>query len=377
MIMHQIISRRDAAVSKDFHLMKIDDTETGPGEICHSTELKASDQSSGLGSSRSGSERRWEIMFKGLVDYKEKHKTLKVSRGATCNGHSLYEWIRNNRKHYLNRLKGKTPALSFKRFDSLRSIGFDFDPTGVLGSNDAYDDKRWVAMFEGLSAYKERYGNFSVPVGYTCDGRSLLDWLRHQRCQHANALNGLRPALSKERTERLLSIGFDLDPTGQRRDARTEDERWNVMLKGLQDFYKRNGTFALPEGCLHDGRSLFSWARNQRRLFANYEKGIKPAISHARAERLRKIGFLQEKISVATPTRKEYTIKIKVAKPNRPVILKRRLTTRSKPLGRQSTPNGQSNSKMESVVPWALTIAMKSLSRYQNMSPKERRMITA
>lgn len=124
-----------------------------------------------------------------------------------------------------------------------------------------------------------------------------LSRVRQQRKQYSNTLEGLRPSLSSERTERLLSIGFDLDPTGRRQDKRTEQERWDAMFQGLVEYHKRHGTFVLPEGYFHDGRSLFSWAHNQRRLYSNYVNGHAPTLLPERVKRLRAVGFIDERCS--------------------------------------------------------------------------------
>jgi hypothetical protein len=233
----------------------------------------------------------WEAMFQGLVSFQRQHNSLAITRRDYVEGKSLYEWTRNQRKHYLNGLRGKTPVLSEVRMQRLQCIGFDLNPTGVLGQNDAVDDKRWAAMLKGLTEFKDRHGSFCVPRGHLVNGRSLHDWMRHQRTQFANSQRGLRPALSVDRRDRLESIGFDLDPTGRRQDNRSKEERWDVMFQGLVNFKQKFGTVTLPEACYHDGRSLFSWAHHQRRMYANRVNGVTPYLSEERLERLKSIGF--------------------------------------------------------------------------------------
>ena len=235
---------------------------------------------------------RWEGMLQGLLDYQRKYSSLSVPRDYRWNNKNLYEWCRNNRKHFLNGIRGKTPALLPRRIKRLQEIGFELDPTGAHGQNDAIDDKRWTAMFDGLVDFHQRYGSFAVPIGYMCDGRSLHDWLRHQRKQYSIMVDESRPALSAARIDRLLSIGFDLDPTGRRNDQRSDQERWEVMFQGLQEFRNRHGTFVIPEGTIHDNRNLSSWAHNQRRLYANYLRNQLPTLLPERVEKLQSIGFV-------------------------------------------------------------------------------------
>lgn len=233
---------------------------------------------------------RWETMLQGLIEYKKQYNCLSIPRGYRWNGRNLYEFCRNQRKHYLNGLRGKTPALLPKRIERLQSIGFELDPTGVHGQNNAIDDQRWAIMFQGLEEFHRRHGTFAVPAGHLCDNKSLHDWIRHQRKQFSTIVDG-KPALSAARIERLKSIGFDLDPTGRRLDKRSEQERWEIMFQGLVAFKERHGNFVIPEGYLHDNRSLFSWAHNQRRLYANHLKDYTPKLMPERIKRLQDIGF--------------------------------------------------------------------------------------
>ncbi|GKY90766.1 hypothetical protein MPSEU_000049400 [Mayamaea pseudoterrestris] len=237
------------------------------------------------------SDARYENMIQGLIDFQRQHNSLQIPRGYRWNNRNLYEFCRNQRKHYLNGLRGKTPALLPKRIARLRSIGFELDPTGVQGHNDAFDDRRWAVMFQGLHEFYTKHGSGTiVPTGYLCDNKSLHDWCRHQRKQYSTIVDG-KPVLSAERIKRLRSIGFDLDPTNRRQDSRSESERWESMFQALLEFRRQFGSFSIPEGYMHDGRSLSSWIQNQRRLYTNHLKHHSPALLPERAMRLEAIGF--------------------------------------------------------------------------------------
>jgi hypothetical protein len=293
----------------------------------------------------------------------------------------LYEWSRNQRKHYLNGTRGKTPALLPKRIERLRSIGFELDPTGAHGQNDAFDDKRWVAMFEGLREFHQKHGTFAVPAGYLCDGRSLHEWMRHQRKQYSLTMKKAgRAALSSERIERLMSIGFDLDPTGRRQDKRNEDERWEVMVQGLLEYKKKNGTFRLPEGYFHDGRNLFSWAHNQRRLYANLLRNRPPVLLPERIKRLTEIGFALSPRRSAEFSSSGSSKKRKSSSPPRVQVdfgpsaayaEPRRQSSRS--FYKPRTQNGLPLTPTRLASAAATRhLAMQALARYQRMSVEER-----
>ena len=236
---------------------------------------------------------RWEGMLQGLVDFQRQHHSFNVPQNYRWNDKSLYEWCRNNRKHFLNGLRGKKPSLNSERIRRLREIGFVLDRTGVaVRQGAAISDKRWDVMFKGLIEFHQRYGSFAVPIGYMCDGRSLRDWLRNQRKVCSNTEDGNRSPLARKRIHRLISIGIDLDPTGRRNDQRSDQERWDAMFQGLLDFGTCHGSFVIPEGTMCDNRNLCSWAHNQKRLYLNTLQNQQPSLLSERVEKLRSVGFL-------------------------------------------------------------------------------------
>jgi hypothetical protein len=235
-------------------------------------------------------ESSWDIMFQGLLEYQKKYDSLAVPPDFYWRGRNLHEWCRNQRQLHES---GRPDALLSTRRDRLMSIGFDFTPADSAPNhrNDALDETRWTVMYQGLSDYGRQNQSFSVPQGYLCDGRSLFDWMRHQRKLYSMTLEGKQPSLSAGRIERLKSIGFELDPTGRRQDRRSEEDRWEIMFQGLLQFYQANETFVLPEGYLHDNRNLFTWVHNQRRLYRNQIQGKTPTLASVRVHRLESIGF--------------------------------------------------------------------------------------
>ena len=321
---------------------------------------------------------RWDDMFQGLLDYYTNSKSFNIPRSYKWHNRSLFEWARNQRKQFLNGLRGRKPLLQPQRIARLRSIGFDLNPTGVLGKNDAFEDKRWVTMFEGLAEYQRKHGHCVVPVGYNCDKRSLHDWVRQQRKQYSNSLEGVRPSLSSERTERLLSIGFDLDPTGRRKDKRTEQERWDAMFQGLVDYHKSNSTFVLPERFFHDGRSLFSWAHNQRRLYANYINGQTPTLAQERVDRLRAIGFIDARCREKKTSGKRRRPRSEESTSDSGSSFSSGRKHKSTQLESNSKSLSQNQRSTDAIEPtilrnndtatWATSLAMEALAKYQRMA---------
>ncbi|GKY90728.1 hypothetical protein MPSEU_000046100 [Mayamaea pseudoterrestris] len=233
------------------------------------------------------SDARWMGMLLGLLDFQQRHHgSLNVPRGYRWNNKNLYEWVRNNRKHYLNGIRGRSPALLPCRIQKLQEIGFELDPTGAQGQNDAIDDVQWCSMFNGLVDFRRRFNSFNVSTGYMCENHSLQDWLKHQRQRYVSSM------LSEARIDRLQSIGVNLDPNSSLIDIRSDEERFNVMLQGLQLHFQTHGNFVIDPHVTHDGRNLASWAHNQRRLYANYLRNHEPKLLPIQVQLLQHIEFI-------------------------------------------------------------------------------------
>jgi len=193
----------------------------------------------------------WEKRFKELVDYIERFGNCNVPNRWHENA-KLGVWCSSQREAFKN---GKLPAERIERLDEL---GFVWNKI----------DSVWDQRLQELVAYKNRYGNCRIPVGW-CENPALAVWCSHQR--QANKKGKLTP----EPKTRLEELGFIWD---------TFENAWIKMFEALIDYNKRFGNCNVPQGWSEDPK-LGRWVSTQRKLYKNGK------LSPDRIAWLEEIGF--------------------------------------------------------------------------------------
>ena len=131
----------------------------------------------------------------------------------------------------------------------LQEIGFD---------HRSRSERSFEKGYQELLKYKEKFGNYDVPVLYTTDsGFKLGDWLYRKRVD--NQLG----KLSKERYNALTEIGVDLTIT----------DDWDEKMKLVEAYYAEHGNADIPAGYVVEGIWLNSWYAKQRRIVLGQQKG--------------------------------------------------------------------------------------------------------
>eukprot|EP00521_Asterionellopsis_glacialis_P007304 CAMPEP_0195282632 /NCGR_PEP_ID=MMETSP0707-20130614/1423_1 /TAXON_ID=33640 /ORGANISM="Asterionellopsis glacialis, Strain CCMP134" /LENGTH=279 /DNA_ID=CAMNT_0040341631 /DNA_START=8 /DNA_END=844 /DNA_ORIENTATION=+ len=105
-------------------------------------------------------------------------------------------------------------------------------------------DHAWNAMFQRLLEYKNKHGDCLVPVRYKKDLK-LGAWVRNQRIR--------RKSCSKERFERLTSIGFLWSVKEPQ-----QQQAWKTMYKRLLVYKARFGDCLVPQRYREDPK-LGAW----------------------------------------------------------------------------------------------------------------------
>jgi len=125
---------------------------------------------------------KWEKKFQLLVEYKKKHKTMKVPRSHNS---KLGHWINNQRTSY------RWEKLSEYYVQRLNSIGFVWQVQISIP---------WTTMYNRLLSYRDRHdGSTNVS---SIEYSRLRSWVRTQRQTHRQG------KLVNERVILLESIGF-------------------------------------------------------------------------------------------------------------------------------------------------------------------------
>jgi len=132
----------------------------------------------------------------------------------------------------------------------------------------------WDFYYGLLLTYKSQHGHCNVPRSDGNDVQfDLGKWSQHQR----SAIRSNK--LSKTRLDKLLAIGFDLEP---------HDSAWNKKFLLLSDFYKKNGHSNV--GSRDKNRELARWVVKQRVKFREGK------LDQAYIEKLKTLNFEFERL---------------------------------------------------------------------------------
>lgn len=198
----------------------------------------------------------WELRFRELVEFREKHGHTRVPAKWRRNP-SLGNWLATQRQ------LGRRGQIEPDRGKRLAALGVEWEIAEThVEEHDLYMEK----MLARLAAYRERYGHAGVTPGRD---RALNTWMNRQRI-FRNA-----GTLRKYRRERLDAAGFPWEPV---------DHLWEERLVRLGEFKARFGHTRVP-GKWKEDRSLGRWVEHQRVL---YRQGT---ISADHRRRLKKLGF--------------------------------------------------------------------------------------
>lgn len=168
---------------------------------------------------------------------------------------SLKRWVDNQRSLYR---KKKLPQ---DRYEKLQSVDFLFTPL----------EEEWDKHFVQYQRYiRENGGNANIPLKTVYEGERLGIWVGDQRKMYKKG------KLSQKRYQKLLNIGFSVDPL--------EDE-WNRRYEQFKRYIKANdGDTRISGNAIFEGECLGTWVIRQRNL---YKKG---KLLPERYEKLKQVG---------------------------------------------------------------------------------------
>lgn len=191
----------------------------------------------------------WLRMFDQLREFKKREGHCDVPAKYRPN-QCLAGWVVGLRSSHR---EGKLPENKVRK---LNEIDFAWSPR----------EAQWQQMFDELKVFKECEGHCRVPRSYPKNPQ-LATWVTSQR--------GSRHTLSRERIEKLETIGFDWDPS---------ESFWREKLEALRAFKLREGHCNVPEDYDQD-RELGVWIHTQR-AYSRMSK-----LSAPRVAKLDELGF--------------------------------------------------------------------------------------
>ena len=159
--------------------------------------------------------------------------------------------------------QGKLRAERVHRLDEL---GFVWDLRTTV----------WEEMFAALVAYRQRHGDFNVPVRWP-ENTALGTWVDKQR----TLFNANR--LRKDRVARLDDLGFAWN---------AHSTAWAEMLAALVAYKQQHGDCNVPQRW-PENPALGTWVRTQRAIHAAAKLSVE------RIQRLDELGFVWDPFTAA------------------------------------------------------------------------------
>jgi hypothetical protein len=148
-------------------------------------------------STQNRQDKKWEIMFQRLLQFKEKHQHTLVPY-LYDQDRKLGSWVMMNRQVYK---EGRMPP---ERHARLQEIDFVFE-VQVDREDASLQQRLWNAQYERLQAFRQTYQHSRVPKDYPAD-TALSNWVAAQRSLQRKGM------LLEARREALDKIGFVWNP---------------------------------------------------------------------------------------------------------------------------------------------------------------------
>lgn len=141
----------------------------------------------------------WTEKFEELIEFRKKKGHCLVPNCYPDNP-ALAQWTKRQRYQYKLKLKGNRSTLTDERVDALEDIGFIWDSHKAV----------WSERLQELAQFKKRFGHCNVPSRYK-DNHQLAIWVKRQRRQWKNELDGKPHCMTEDRKQALEAIGFVWD----------------------------------------------------------------------------------------------------------------------------------------------------------------------
>ena len=234
-------------------------------------------------------EAQWNSNFELLLQYKEDKGDCLVPQNHQIDDVALGKWVDNQRQEYRKLQEGKPSVMTQERIDKLEALGFVWEPL----------KDQWGACFEECQQWIETHEHgrvLSDSAWTTSHGSSLGRWVTSQRTEYWKFLQGLPSGLTKERIDRLNSIGFVWDPTETKRE-------WALGL--LREYKEEHGHCQVPLDYINPNgvkfgvlietlRSLYKIQEDRKaaaRTDTDNTNDQRAAISHELINEFRRLGF--------------------------------------------------------------------------------------
>lgn len=157
---------------------------------------------------------KWEQMYQRLLAYKEKHGNCLVPNRYK-EDRSLGQWVSAQRRQFKQLQSGEDSPMTLERAALLEEIGF-------VWATLERGHVPWEVRFEELMAYKHKYGDCLVPIGYK-ENPQLSSWVSTQRQEMKLLKEGKPTRLTEDRIRLLDDGGFVWESQRGKRGGRRKN----------------------------------------------------------------------------------------------------------------------------------------------------------
>jgi hypothetical protein len=208
--------------------------------------------------------------FFQLMAFKAEHSNYNVPKDTHPELHTWLQNLKRDYKHYVG--NETTSPLTEEQAFVLESLHVPVTSRG---------DEHWNRFFGLLQQYREEHGHVLVPR--LCEVPGLGDWVTDQRRQHKAWKQGQSSQLTKDRREKLESIGF----TWQVRNR----PEWELRYHELLQYKQIHGDCKVPQH-YKENKALGKWVAKQREQFKLMRKGQHSFLTPYRLEKLNEAAFV-------------------------------------------------------------------------------------
>ena len=200
-------------------------------------------------------DKKWNLQYEKLVDYKTKNGHCKVPYYYDQDK-ALGMWVNVQRSYHTRKI------LRFDRKELLDKIGFAWKSNLYKRCNHQLETN-WNQQYEKLVAFKAKNGHCRVPHRYKQD-KVLGKWIKMQQTGGFQTKKQMRP----DRKELLDKIGlvWTVHKGQSLRPSTTQDQLWYLQYEKLVEFKRKNGHCNL-ERLYEQDEALGDWVNTQHVSF--------------------------------------------------------------------------------------------------------------
>ncbi|GFH61992.1 hypothetical protein CTEN210_18468 [Chaetoceros tenuissimus] len=223
----------------------------------------------------------WKEKYEELEEYYAQHGHCNVPKRYKQNK-VLGSWVHTQRKRYRLMKEGsRSGCMTEERVKKLENIGFEWT---LFKDVQKYT---WDERLGQLKRFKAQYGHCNVPYGFEAN-KALSGWVQTQRTEYKRMLEGSKSALTEERVEKLVAIGFTFRLKIV--DKNVQKYTWDERLGQLKEFKAQYGHCNVP-AIYESNKSLGKWVQHQRQNYKIMLEGSKSSMTEEKVNKLENIAL--------------------------------------------------------------------------------------